>query len=92
MQVLPNNLIDSLNQAAEATSDAIKKGVPRSVVEILLPEFWDPMSGAVFAEEGDQMRFWQLGKRFTDELIRLSGSQNVTAVRRLLPPPFTSVR
>ena len=27
-------------------------------VEILLPELWDPLSGPVYAEEGDQLRFW----------------------------------
>lgn len=31
-------------------------GLPQ--VEILLPELWDPLSGPVYAEEGDQLRFW----------------------------------
>jgi hypothetical protein len=30
-------------QAAEATALAINSGIPRCQVEILLPEFWDPI-------------------------------------------------
>lgn len=30
-------------QAAEATANAINGGIPRCQVEILLPEFWDPI-------------------------------------------------
>lgn len=81
MQVLPDNLLDSLSQGAEATSLAIRKGINRAVVEILLPEFWDPGSGPVFAEEGDQQRFWKLTKRFADQLIELTGSKKTTVVR-----------
>jgi hypothetical protein len=36
--------------------------------EVLLAEFWDPSSGAVFSEEGDQQRFWKLTRRFVDGL------------------------
>jgi len=79
--VLPDNLLDSLRQAAAATQVAIGKGIARCVIEILLPEFWDPSSGAVFAEEGDQMRFWQLTRRFADNLIDITGSSAVTVVR-----------
>eukprot|EP00892_Ulva_mutabilis_P004356 jgi/Ulvmu1/2292/UM013_0139.1 len=78
--VLPDNLMDSLRQGAAATTLAIDRGIQRSIVEILLPEFWDPMSGPVFSEEGDQMRFWTLGKRFCDDLIEMTGSKNVTVV------------
>ena len=35
---------------------------------MLLGEFWDPSSGAVFAEEGDQQRFWKLTRRFVEGL------------------------
>ena len=45
LQVLPDNLMGSLTQAAEATTYALTKGIERSTVAILLPEFWDPMSG-----------------------------------------------
>ena len=86
MQVLPDNLLDSLRQAADATTTAISKGVYRATIEILLPEFWDPSSGAVFAEEGDQMRFWQLSKRFAENLIELTGRTNVTVVRHAHRP------
>ena len=81
MQVLPESLIDSINQAARATQEAIGKGSARCCAEILLPEFWDPISGAVFSEEGDQMRWWKLCKRFADDLVEQSGSSKVTVVR-----------
>lgn len=72
--------MDSLRQGAEGTTLAINRGIQRCIVEILLPEFWDPMSGAVFAEEGDQMRFWTLGRRFCDDLIQMTNSKDVTLV------------
>lgn len=75
--------MDSLHQAAEATTFALTKGIERSTVEILLPEFWDPMSGAVFSQEGDQMRFWRLARRFADDLISMTNSSTVTIVRSL---------
>ena len=39
-----------------------------SQAEVLLAEFWDPASGAVFSEEGDQQRFWKLTRRFVEGL------------------------
>lgn len=53
---------------------------PNIQVEILLPEFWDPASGPVFAEEGDQQRFWKLTRRFIDSLAQGSNSKNIKAV------------
>ena len=38
-------------------------------MEILLPEFWDPLSGPIYAEEGDQQRFWKLTRRFIDNVV-----------------------
>ena len=49
-------------------------------VEILLPEFWDPGSGPVFAEEGDQQRFWKLTRRFIESLAEGTGSTSIKAV------------
>ena len=49
-------------------------------VEILLPEFWDPSSGPVFAEEGDQQRFWKLTRRFIESLAEGSNSKSTKAV------------
>jgi hypothetical protein len=49
----------------------------------LLPDLWDPASGAVFAEEGDQQRFWKLTRRFAEELV--SSSPPGTRVRALYP-------
>jgi Domain of unknown function (DUF1995) len=83
LQVLPDSLLDSILQAAEATSEACSTGCARASVEILLPEYWDPISGAVFADEGDQMRWWKLCKRFADDLIARMQPDNVTVVRHL---------
>lgn len=41
--------------------------------EVLLGEFWDPASGAVFAEEGDQQRFWKLTRKFAENLVTMAG-------------------
>ena len=50
--------------------------------EVLLGEFWDPGSGAVFAEEGDQQRFWKLTRRFAENLVAMAGDgTRVRAVR-----------
>jgi hypothetical protein len=37
-------------------------------VEILLPEFWDPISGPIFPNRGDQERFWRITRRFVELL------------------------
>ncbi|KAL3143325.1 hypothetical protein ABBQ38_002162 [Trebouxia sp. C0009 RCD-2024] len=78
--VLPDSLGDALQQASEATALAIRKGANRCIVEILLPEFWDPASGPVFAEEGDQQRFWKLTRRFIESLAQGSNSKNIKAI------------
>jgi Domain of unknown function (DUF1995) len=74
-QVLPDNLTNALSQASEATCLAFERGSRRAVVEVLLPEFWDPVSGPVFAEEGDQQRWWKLTRRFVEDLVQLSGKR-----------------
>jgi hypothetical protein len=79
-QVLPDSLLDALVQASEATHRAIQDGAGRTLVELLLPEFWDPNSGAVFAESGDQQRFWKLTRRFADELASCAGSPRILAL------------
>ena len=55
-------------------------------VEVLLPEFWDPGSGPIFAEEGDQQRFWKLTRRFMENLAQGTGSSSIKAVRITAPP------
>lgn len=80
LQVLPDSLTDALAQAAASTALAIERGASRCVVEILLAEFWDPVSGAVFNEEGDQMRWWKLSKRFVENLQEISGGRPIKVV------------
>lgn len=78
--VLPDSLADALDAAAAATSEAIDRGCERCVVEILLPEFWDPLSGPVYAEEGDQQRFWKLTRRFVDDVLKRMPEASVRAI------------
>jgi len=65
---LPDSLADAVSDAAAATAAAIARGVTRCQVEIMLPEFWDPISGPQFPNKGDQERFWRMTRRFVEEL------------------------
>jgi len=47
---------------------------------VLLAEFWDPSSGAVFSEEGDQQRFWKLTRRFVEGLAAGGAAERVKVV------------
>lgn len=67
--VLPDSLTDAIQESAAATVDAMDSGFSKCVVEILLPDFWDPNSGPVYSEEGDQQRFWKMTKRFIDDIV-----------------------
>lgn len=74
--VLPDSLTDALTQASESTVLALQGVGGRYLVEVLIPEFWDPAAGAVFSEEGDQQRFWKLTRKFAEELAeRTDGAQ-----------------
>jgi hypothetical protein len=49
-------------------------------VEIHLPEFWDPISGPIFPNKGDQERFWRMTRRFVEALAEETGASSVKAV------------
>lgn len=53
---------------------------PNRQVEILLPEFWDPISGPIFPNKGDQERFWRMTRRFVEALQQATGGGKVKAV------------
>mmetsp|Transcript_49175 Transcript_49175/g.93915 ORF Transcript_49175/g.93915 Transcript_49175/m.93915 type:complete len:355 (-) Transcript_49175:422-1486(-) len=78
--VLPDNLLDSVVQAGEATAAALKAGKGRCVAELLIPELWDVTSGPVMAEEGDQLRWWELAREFVSQLGQSYGAGGVRAV------------
>lgn len=63
-----------------ATAEAVRGGVNRCQVEILLPEFWDPVSGPIFPNSGDQERFWKMTRRFIEGIVECSKLQNVRAI------------
>jgi len=71
---------DAVAQAALATASAINSGINRCQVEILLPEFWDPISGPIFPNRGDQERFWRMTRRFVECLAQETGAGAVKAV------------
>lgn len=77
---LPDSLTDALAAAAAATAAALDAGAERTTVEILLPEFWDPLSGPVYAEEGDQQRFWKLTRRFIDCVVAARPGAKIRAI------------
>jgi len=80
-QALPDSLADAVADAAMATAEAIARGATRCQVEILLPEFWDPISGPIFPNKGDQERFWRMTRRFVEALGQQTSIQGVKAVR-----------
>ena len=57
---LPDNLFDAVATAAEATEQAISAGSLGNLVELRIPELWDPISGNVMAEAGDQLKVWEI--------------------------------
>ena len=65
------------------SSKIFRVSVCAEQVEVLLPEFWDPDAGPTFAEEGDQLRFWKLTRRFVEGIAQRSSLQQVKAVRCL---------
>lgn len=51
-------------------------------MEIHLPEFWDPISGPIFPNKGDQERFWRMTRRFMEQLsLSLGAGNGLRAVR-----------
>ena len=49
-------------------------------VEILLSGLWDPSSGNLFAEEGDQQRFWKITRKFVEQVSSTCCAGQVKAV------------
>jgi|TARA_B100001540_G_scaffold227136_1_gene201320 hypothetical protein len=75
---LPDNLFDAVGKAARATNDAIARGTAGSIVELLIPELWDPISGNVMSESGDQLKVWEISREFAQRLSE--GGRRVRAV------------
>ena len=66
---LPNDLFDAVNTAASSTSRAISAGQLGIIVELLIPELWDPISGNVMANPGDQLKQWEISRQFAQKLL-----------------------
>ncbi|CAK0787516.1 hypothetical protein CVIRNUC_010736 [Coccomyxa viridis] len=77
--VLPDSFSQALEHAAAATHAAISDGANTCLVEILLSGLWDPSSGNLFAEEGDQQRFWKITRKFVEQMAAVCGG-NVKAL------------
>ena len=71
-EVLPDSLDDCLNRSASASSDALDRGLGRMTVEVFVPELFDPLSGAMMANEGDQMKYWNMTKDYCQALYALT--------------------
>lgn len=78
-ECLPDSLFDAVGQAATATAAAMGRGVAGSVVELLVPELWDPLSGNVMSDAGDQLKVWEISREFLTQLNAKS-SRPVRAV------------
>ena len=70
---LPDNLFDAVATAATATEEAISNGSLGNLVELRIPELWDPISGNVMAEAGDQLKVWELTREYTAQLCERMG-------------------
>ena len=78
---LPDNLFDAVATAAEATEQAISAGSLGNLVELRIPELWDPISGNVMAEAGDQLKVWEITREYVSQLCqRVGPDQRVKAV------------
>jgi len=58
-----------VNTAASSTSRAISAGQLGIIVELLIPELWDPISGNVMANPGDQLKQWEISRQFAQKLL-----------------------
>lgn len=56
-------------------------------MELLLPEFWDPISGPIFPNKGDQERFWRITRRFAEQLAIGTAAGSAKVVSAPTHPP-----
>ena len=82
---LPDNLFDAVATAAEATEQAISAGSLGNLVELRIPELWDPISGNVMAEAGDQLKVWEITQSTSPSSA--NASDPTSASRRSSPTP-----
>ena len=73
---LPDDLFDAVNTAAECASDAIRKGNLGIIVKLLIPELWDPISGNVMANPGDQLKQWEISRQFAQKVLEDRRARN----------------
>ena len=59
--VMPDSLEGALGEAAER---AVASRAGRVLAEVYVPELFDPFSGGILANEGDQQRYWDMGDVF----------------------------
>ena len=84
---LPDSLDDAVLQSCNCTALALSSGATdRAIVELIIPELWDPISGAVMAESGDQMRLWDLSRTFVDTFSEAMDNAGSTSTVHVLYP------
>ena len=77
---LPDNLFDAVATAATATEQAISNGSLGNLVELRIDELWDPISGNVMAEAGDQLKVWEITREYAAQLCERMGPDSKVKV------------
>ena len=67
-EVLPDSLDDCLARSAMSSASALDQGLSRMIIEVFVPELFDPLSGAMMANEGDQMKYWNMTRAYCQRL------------------------
>lgn len=75
--VLPESLFNSIEQAAESVNAATQDGMKRAIIELLIPELYDPISGSLFPDEGDQFKLWNIARAVIEQCTKYNGAQKV---------------
>ena len=70
--LLPDSLDDCLSKSAIASGSALEQGLGRLIIEVFVPELFDPLSGALMANEGDQQRYWDMTKVYCQKLYEIT--------------------
>ena len=63
---MPDSLEGALGEAAER---AVASRAGRVLAEVYVPELFDPFSGGILANEGDQQRYWDMGDVFCRQAL-----------------------
>ena len=66
-----------LPSPARCPRSSLSQSRAQILIELLIPELWDPVSGSVMQNDGDQMRMWSLSRMFVEHFAFYSGIERV---------------